>query len=480
MKKTDKNKKIQDKKYFKWGLTAFIVIVASMLVVYAIYNIGTITSGFKQIIKVLTPVIDGLVIAYLVNPIMRFIEIRCFGSYYHKKGITVGDKKKKRIRAYSLIMAFAIVAAALYAFFGTVLPQIYSSIESIIVHFPTYYNNIINYGNDLVKHTTFFKQNDLLELINDYSDDINDFITTNIIPNVKDVIVTLKNGIFSAVSAVFNLIIGLIIAIYLLIGKEKYVGLIKKLIYSIWPREKANSIMVDLRYIDKTFGGFLIGKIVDSIIIGIICYICLNIMGTPYAVLVSVIVGVTNIIPFFGPYLGAIPSALLILLVDPMKAVYFVIFILILQQIDGNIIGPAILGNSIGISSFWIVVSIIVFGGFFGILGMLVGVPVFACIYTFIRRRINRRLLERNMIIDSDDYAMAEYIDENNQPVPIDYYSKEVITDEEHPQYEMYDELGLTEDANEEHHILPPVKIKLAWYKKIVVWLHGLFKKKSK
>ncbi len=474
MKKSEKNKKIQDKKYFKWGLTAFIVIIASMLFVYSIYNIGSIASGLRKIIKVLTPIIDGFVIAYLINPIMRFFEIKCFGRYYYKKGITISSRKKKRLRAYSLILAFIVAFSALYAFFGTVLPQIYSSIESIIIHFPTYYNNIISYCNDLISHTDIVKQNDLIELINDYSDDINEVITANIIPSIKDILLSLKDGIFSAVGAIMNLIIGLIIAIYLLLGKEKYIGLMKKLIYSIWPREKANNIMVDLRFVDKTFGGFLIGKIVDSIIIGILCYISLNIMKTPYAVLVSVIVGVTNIIPFFGPYLGAIPSTILILLVDPMKALYFVIFILILQQVDGNIIGPAILGNSIGISGFWIIVSIIVAGGFFGIVGMLIGVPIFACMYAFVRRRINRRLLERNMIIDSDDYAKAEYIDENNEVVPINYYSNEVITDEDNPQYESYAELGLTED-NQPKPVVPVIK--LTWYKKFIKYIKGMYNK---
>ncbi len=415
----NRNNTFRNTQFFKWGLTAFLVVVASVIFVYSIYNMGNISKGFAKSIRVLTPVLNGLVIAYLINPIMRFFEVRIFERRYRKGGRELDKRRSRHFRLISLILAFIIVTGFVYAFFSTVLPQIYSSVESIIIHFPTYYNNVIRTLNTFLEQTNFMAENDVLDIVNRYSEDINNFLSTSIFPSVSDLLKSVSNGVLSAVGALFNLIIGIIIAIYLLFRKERYIGLVKKIIYSVFSRERANNIMVDLRFVNRTFGGFLIGKIIDSVIIGILCFIGLKFLNTPYAVLVSVIVGITNVIPFFGPYLGAIPSTLLILLVDPRQALYFVIFILILQQVDGNIIGPAILGNSIGISSFWIIVAITVFGGFFGVLGMLVGVPIFACIYAFIRRKINNCLRAKDLPVATLEYAKAEYIDNENIIIPL-------------------------------------------------------------
>lgn len=416
-KKVNNSKKLYGSKYFKWGLTSFIVILLSSLTAYLLFHFKDFKGGLGKIIHVLLPIIDGLVIAYILNPLVRFFERDCMEKWYARRKMVVRNKERKRFRGIAITVTFVIVALLVYSFFGSVLPQLISSAETLINNFPTYYDNVINYINSIPDRYEIFANEDVLYYFDAYSAELEDFLTGSILPNVKDMIRSLSNGVMSAVGALLDLIIGIIIAIYLLAGKEKYIGLIKKVIYSIFDREKANDIMTDLRFIDKTFGGFLIGKIIDSIIIGIICFIGLSILKVPFAVLVSVIVGVTNIIPFFGPYLGAIPSAFIILLVDPKKCIVFLIFILILQQVDGNIIGPAILGNSIGVSSFWIVVSITVFGGFFGIVGMLVGVPCFACAYAFIRRRVNNRLKRKGMSIATFDYAKTSYVDEENKLV---------------------------------------------------------------
>lgn len=464
MGKKKNTKLIKDTKYFKWGLTLFLAITASVCFIYVVYNANELSKGFSKLVKVLTPILDGFLIAYLINPIMRFFENRVMIKYCIKRNIYVTKKMKKRFRAESLIISLIIVISLLYAFFGTVLPQIYSSMQSIIIHFPTYYNNVIATINRELSSSDIFIENDVLELVNRYSGDINNFFSQNVIPNISDLLVKVSNGLLSAVNALLNLIIGLIVAIYLLLSKEKYIGLLKKMVYSLFDREKANDLMVDFRYINKTFGGFLVGKIIDSIIMGILCFIGLSILHTPYAVLVSVIVGITNIIPFFGPYLGAIPSALLILLVNPRQCLYFIIFILILQQIDGNIIGPAVLGNSIGISSFWIIFSITLFGGFFGIFGMLVGVPIFACCYGFIRRRVDRRLLRKSLPTATVDYANADYIDSDKKIVNI-------TTDEDSnyminplsPIYKRYMELNPSEFVE------GTKKAKKKWYRRLYI-----------
>ena len=223
---------------------------------------------------------------------------------------------------------------------------------------------------------------------------------------------TLGNSIFGTLKFLYNLIIGYIIAIYILVDKEKFKAQSKKLLYTLFDYDRINIILENTRYTDKVFGGFFAGKLLDSLIIGIICFICMIIMGMPYSLIVSVIVGVTNIIPYFGPFIGAIPSAFLIFLVDPGKCLMFIVFIFVLQQIDGNIIGPNIFGSKTGLSSFWVLFSLLIFGGLFGMVGMLLGVPLFSILYSFINGVLKRRLKEKKLPEDSKDYEKLLYIDE--------------------------------------------------------------------
>lgn len=214
-------------------------------------------------------------------------------------------------------------------------------------------------------------------------------------PQINAIVKTVSLSMLSFAKAVWNLVIGLIISIYLLASKERFVSQGKKLLYAFWDTRQANVIMEDFRLIDSTFGGFISGKILDSAIIGVLCFVVVSIMKMPYPMLISVIVGVTNIIPFFGPFIGAVPCALLILMVNPMQCLYFIIFIWILQQFDGNFLGPKILGDSTGLSGFWIIFSITIFSGLMGVPGMILGVPIFAVFYALIKRYVNRSLQKR-------------------------------------------------------------------------------------
>ncbi len=217
-------------------------------------------------------------------------------------------------------------------------------------------------------------------------------------------------GVFKAL---WNLIIGFIISIYLLGSKEKFAGQAKKIVYAVFDRKAGNELISNFRFIHGTFIGFLGGKIVDSIIIGIICFVCTSVIGTPYSILVSVIIGLTNIIPFFGPWIGGIPSALLVLMVDPKQALYFGILIIVIQQFDGNILGPKILGDSTGLSGFWVIFSITIFGGLFGVLGMVVGVPIFAVFYAGVKSMVNRSLHKRSLPTDLSPYMTVGQIEES-------------------------------------------------------------------
>ena len=229
------------------------------------------------------------------------------------------------------------------------------------------------------------------------------------------VITGVYTGVVNIVNLVKNTLIGIIVMLYLLNIKDTLTAQSKKIIYSLFPLPAANEIIEKWRYIHKVFGGFIIGKLVDSLIIGILTFVWLSIIKMPYTVLISVIVGVTNIIPFFGPFIGAIPSALLVLLVSPKKCLWFLLSILVIQQLDGNIIGPKILGNSTGISSFWVLFSILFFGGVLGPVGMIIGVPTFAVIYRLTAEWVNKRLKKKELSTITDDYGVLDHIDEDKK-----------------------------------------------------------------
>ena len=225
-------------------------------------------------------------------------------------------------------------------------------------------------------------------------------------------------GISWVFSLVSNIVISLIVSVYLLVSKKRFLGQLKKLLYVFLKPDTANAALSIFRQINKIFGGFISGKIIDSLIIGVLCFIGVSILKMPYPLLISVIVGVTNVIPFFGPYIGAIPSAFLVLLIDPGKCLIFLIFILALQQLDGNVIGPAILGDSTGVSPFWIIVSILVGGGLFGFIGMLLGVPTFAVIYYLVKTFSEYYLRKKDLPTDSMLYCKLEKIDpDTGEPV---------------------------------------------------------------
>lgn len=288
-----------------------------------------------------------------------------------------------------------------------ILPQLISSIQSIASHFPTYVSNFTNWFGDIRELNPVINEYLTQNIILTDSTEIVEWFNKNIAPNIKNLgnlATTLYNGLFSIMKFLFEFMIGIIISIYLMSSKELFSGQAKKIVYALFEENKANHFIRNMRFVHRTFVGFLSGKIVDSIIIGLLCFIGTSFLEIPYAILVSVIIGVTNIIPFFGPYLGAIPCAILILMISPIHCLYFVIFIIILQQIDGNIIGPKILGNSTGISSFWVIFAITIFGGLFGIPGMVIGVPVFAIIYAGFRSLFHRMLRKKGPPTETDVY----------------------------------------------------------------------------
>ena len=272
---------------------------------------------------------------------------------------------------------------------------------------------------------------DMIDMINQYSAKAQDYLTTNILPQMQDMLKNVSAGIFDILIFMKNFLIGAIVALYVLADKEKFVAKSKMLVYAIFPHKWANLMIHSMRFTHKTFGGFIYGKLVDSAIIGVLCYIGMLLLHMPFPILVSVIIGVTNVIPFFGPYIGAIPCIFLILVVDPIKGLYFAIFILLLQQFDGNILGPKILGETTGLSSFMVIVAILIGGGLFGIPGMIAGVPVFAVLYAMIWRLIGHSLNDRKMPVEEDIYVNIDCLDtQTGKAIPLPKEEKRKISAE--------------------------------------------------
>ena len=251
------------------------------------------------------------------------------------------------------------------------------------------------------------------QFIDTVSVNVESWLETKLLPNMQTIVSGVSAGLLGAIVVMKNILIGLIAAIYMMGNRRKFAAQAKKLIYSAFSVRHANAILDECRLIDRMFGGFISGKLIDSLIIGCLCFFFMSILNLPYSMLISVVVGVTNIIPFFGPYIGAIPSAILVLTVNPMQCLYFLILILLLQQFDGNFLGPKILGNSTGLSSFWVLFSILVFGGLLGFVGMIIGVPAFAVIYDLVKKCANYLLRQKKLTTDTDTYQELVSIEQD-------------------------------------------------------------------
>lgn len=411
-----------DKKYLYWGITAFCVIALSIIFYYILFHSQNLKAGLGKLISVCMPIIYGLVLAYLLNPVLNMVENRMMKPIYEKAKLDT-IKNKKKIRNFSIVITVLIFFLILYGFFSMVIPELIKSIQSIILQFPIYVNNLESWIQELFSNNLKLERT-ISQLFDRYSPDIIKWMNDTLMPKINVILMELSLSVIGFAKFLWNFIIGLIISIYVMGLKETFAAQGKKIIFALFTPEHAGNLINDIRFVDKTFGGFIVGKLIDSAIIGVLCFLGMSLLKLPYVVLVSVIVGITNIIPFFGPYLGAIPSAILILMVSPPKVIPFIIFILVLQQFDGNFLGPKILGNSTGLNSFWVIFSITLFGGFFGILGMAVGVPIFAVIYALLKRRCSVMLGKKGLSMDTGDYMGREDY-ENANYVPLTQGEKE-------------------------------------------------------
>jgi len=383
------------RKYVRAGVTAFLVLAASMIFYYLLFHQTSVRTAFHNVLNILSPLIAALILAYVISPIINFIEQRIIARLFARHGKTQSVRCKKLARALLILLTYVSMLFALYGLIATLIPELFSSITNIVSNFSNYANNIQDFATKVLANYPEMQQT-ADQYISTFSAKLSNWLTNDLMPMLRTFLLNLSGQLVNMVTFFKNILLGAIVAIYMLYNKESYIAKLKKAVYALLGLDHGNAVIRDCQYVNQEFSGFLVGKVIDSIIIGAICYLVTSLIGTPYALLVSVIIGVTNIIPFFGPFLGAVPCALLLLLgSNPWDALYFLIFIVILQQVDGNIIGPKILGNTTGVSSFWVLFSILLFGGLWGLVGMVIAVPLFGVIYDIIRK-LTARGLKRN------------------------------------------------------------------------------------
>ena len=399
-----------DKKYLYWGVTAFCVIAASVLFYMAMAYLPAIGRALKSLGRILSPFIWGLVITYLLSPLYKSLYRKVFLPMTRKLS---GGKKKRGsglAKGLSVLISIVVFLAVITALVYLIIPQLYASIETIVNNSGVYVEKLSAWSQGMLTDYP-----EIRDFVTGKFEEINTnlfaWLRDKILPGLGSFVSNLTAGVYYFVRAVYNIVIGVIVSIYLLSNMESASAHARRLSYCVFGVEWAEKLRDAIRFADKTFMGFINGKLLDSAIVGLICYVVCAILKMPYSLLVSVIVGVTNIIPFFGPLIGAIPSAFIILLVDPFKCLIFVIFVVILQQVDGNIIGPKILGSSIGINGFWVMFSIILGAGLFNFWGMLLGVPAFVVIYTGITSLVENKLKKRNLPVTAEEYANLDHID---------------------------------------------------------------------
>lgn len=413
------------RRYLTTSFYAFLVVIVSALCILAVTNYTTVLNIIKNLLSTLTPFIWGGCLAYILNPVLKTCE-RILNAIFK-------DRLSRRARrTIGMLLTYIFAIALLAVLLQIILPQIIDSIKNLIPQITAWINTLPVILNDLATRYQLdinqLTQTQTITMIwNNIQTTITGFISdlTTLIPQLFQLTTSL-------VGSLLNVLIGIILSVYLLASKELFYAHAKKLGYALFPKRVMDKLLEITHTSNNIFTGFIVGKIVDSTIIGILCFIVMALFNWPYAMLISVIVGVTNVIPYFGPFIGAIPSILLLLIIDPRTAVMFGIFILILQQLDGNIIGPKILGDSTGLSAFWVVFSITLFSAIMGPIGMLIGVPTFAVIYSLIRDFAEWRLKTKNMATATDDYASPEHAiihKDASPPHPGDHHPTENSAD---------------------------------------------------
>ncbi|MGN0642298.1 MAG: AI-2E family transporter [Huintestinicola sp.] len=400
-------------KYTTLSVYSIITFAVCLSMVVFVQKFSVVSSTLSTITKALSPIIWGFVIAYLLNPVMMFCE------RYLKKLIERKRSHPKLVRGLSTGLSIIFGIAVISALISIIVPQVVDSIIKIFNNIQSYFNNIEVWVNQMNEKLAEYPM--IVTFLDDQLESIKSAVMTavnNIIPQVGNFAVKIKDGAVNTLIALKDFVIGFIVAVYFLADKEKFIAQAKKITTALFPQKVSAEIFRISSRTNHSLSGFISGKLIDSLIIGVICFIAMQFMGLEFAVLISTIIGITNVIPFFGPFIGAIPSALLLLVSAPKQTIPFIILILVLQQFDGNILGPKILGDSTGLPAFWVMFAILFGSGLFGFAGMLLGVPIFAVIYALVQEITEHLLKRKGLSVNTDDYA----------PIPVDPDSGEKNT----------------------------------------------------
>ena len=388
------------KKYLKIGITGAAILASGILCAFVLFKMRIIIELLKGITGILKPFLYGAVIAYLLAPLCNKIEEKLFQTF------PKANRKAKRFICFiAIVISLCVALAIVWMVIMLIIPQVWDSVMKIIDMVPQKITILNNWIEHMLENQpelqAYFE-----EFANQAESHINSLLNVDTIQKVQSIINSLSVQVFGVLGVLKNISLGFLISAYLLGSRKLFGAQAGLILHGIFPDKWAEIIEEEIRYTDKMFNGFLVGKIIDSAIIGLLCFAGLSFMGFEAPAFIGVIIGLTNIIPFFGPFIGAIPCGLLLLLENPMHCLYFIIFIFVLQQLDGNVIGPKILGNTTGVSSFWVLFSILLFGGMWGVVGMVIGVPLFAVIYDIIRKLVYRGLRKHkreSMITDYEE-----------------------------------------------------------------------------
>ena len=390
-------------------ISNIIVVCVGIVVAVAMLHIGQLWRIVQTVVRTAMPLFIGFAIAFILLPVVNRLE-RFFAKVFFRR-----KPHPKLGRALAVTITYVLLLALLTGFFALLLPQVIQSLKSVVTIVSGAVPRSTQDLQDMLEDSTLLPRlgleieqimvlwEDVSKQISERLSELNTY-TTVLAGNLLSIVRSIGGGIYRVL---FHALVGIIASVYMLLDRERFMAQVKKTLYATLKRPTCESLIRWARRANDIFAGFITGKILDSLIIGVICYVCMLIFGIEYPLLISVIVGVTNVIPFFGPYIGAIPSILFLLLINPLSALWFGIFILVLQQLDGNVIGPLILGDHVGLSAFWIMLSITVGGGLFGFSGMLLSVPTFALLYAIARTIIDRRLRKRNLPRETERYIDA-------------------------------------------------------------------------
>ena len=399
-----------------------LIVLIAILFYFVLDKLPAVRAACSTVLRILRPLLIGCAFAFLMNPMMGFMERHILSFAEARRGRAPGKKVQRAVRVICVVLSAVILVGLVAAFFSFVAPQFYEAVRNLMAHLDEKIIGVIDWADELTAYqfTDAMQEAKSSGQIEAGISNAVQWITNYLNVDINDS----QNLIFTATSVgtdvimIFvNFLIGLFLAIYMLFFKENYTGHVKRLLYASLEIDKANVVLEIARKANEIFYGFIIGKILDSAIIGVICYFSMLIMQMPYPILCSFVIGVTNIIPVFGPYIGATPTVILIFVTDPPKGIMFLIYILVLQQIDGNLIGPKILGDSTGITSFWVIIAVTVGGSMFGFVGMLIGVPTLALILYIVDLLTQERVKKKNLPSSAEEYIDVDHIESESSEI---------------------------------------------------------------